>query len=198
MATDGAKPAPFRYGLEALLRKRCVELDFAREELAVANERFEACTRALETQVAEVAQLETYQRDLSRSGASIDVEERMRLHHCLRSAVVQKEQRAAQLEQARQQQDNAMAQVSAARQALKTIERHREQAREQFNVEQVRKGLLATDDLHLSSLGANRGLRPAGLAYGRTLQPEGRAAGRAAETATRMTTIVTSETGSGS
>ena len=201
MASDGAKPAPFRYGLEALLRKRCVELDFAREELAVANERFDGCTRALEAQAAQVAQLETCQRDLSRSGASIDVEERMRLHHCVRSAVLQKEQRAAQLEQARQQRDNAMTQVGAARQALKAIERHREQRQEQFNVEQVRKGLLATDDLHLASLGA-RGA--AGLGAKGALQSAGHAAGtasqpaRAAGRVTRMTTILTSETGSGS
>jgi len=142
----------FRYGLQALLRKRCSELDLAREELAVANERFEAQERALETHAAQVAQLESYQRDLSRGGANIDVEGRMRLHHCLRSALAQREQQAVRLEQARQQRESVMAQVRAARQALKAIERHREQSMGQFNVEQVRKALLATDELYLSSL----------------------------------------------
>jgi hypothetical protein len=168
--------ARFRYGLQALLRKRCAELDLAREELAGANERLESQTLALEARVAQVAQLETYQRALSRGGASIDVEERMRLHDCLRSAVLQKEQQAVQLEQARQQRESALAQVQAARQALKAIERHREQSQEQFNVEQLRKGLLTTDELHLSSL---RSTAVAGLS-GRAL------------------TIVTNKTPSGS
>jgi hypothetical protein len=152
MAKDGSNPTTFRYGLQALLRKRCAELDLVRAELAVANGRFESQARALEAQAAQVAQLQTCQRDLSRGGASIDVEERMRLHHCLRSAVLQKEQQAVQLEQARQHRENVMAQVGAARQALKAIERHREQSQGQFNVEQLRKALLATDELHLSSL----------------------------------------------
>jgi hypothetical protein len=152
MAMDGSNPTPFRYGLQALLRKRCAELDLVREELAVANERFDMRARALEAQAAQVAQLETHQRDLSRGGASIDVEARMRLHHCLRSAVLQKEQQAVQLEQARQHRENVIAQVRAARQALKAIERHREQSQGQFDVEQLRKALLATDELHLSSL----------------------------------------------
>jgi hypothetical protein len=172
MAADGSNSPRFRYGLQALLRKRCAELDLVREELAVANERLETHTRALEAQAAQVAQLEIYQRDLSRGGASIDVEERKRLHDCLRSAVLQKAQQAVQVEQARQQQESVLAQVRAARQALKAIERHREQSQEQFNVEQLRKALLVTDELHLSSLRANA------------------AAGRA----TRMTNIVSSET----
>lgn len=152
MAADGSNSTLFRYGLQALLRKRCAELELAAAELAVANERFESQARALEMQAAQVAQLQTCQRDLSRGGASIDVDERMRLHHCLRSAVLQKEQQAVQLENARQHQESVIAQVRAARQALKAIERHREQSQGQFNVEQLRKALLATDELHLSSL----------------------------------------------
>jgi hypothetical protein len=152
MATDGSNSMRFRYGLQALLRKRCAELDSVRAELAVANERFDSQARALELQAAQVAQLQTCQRDLSRGGASIDVDERMRLHHCLRSAVMQKEQQAVQLENARQHQESVVAQVRAARQALKAIERHREQSQGQFNVEQLRKALLAADELHLSSL----------------------------------------------
>jgi hypothetical protein len=137
----------FRYGLQALLRKRTSELDLARAELALANERFDVQTRALDAKVAQVVQLETYQRDLSKDGASIDVEGRMRLHQCLRSAVLQKEQQAVVLEQARQHRENAITQVRAARQALKAIERHRENSIGQFNVEQTRKALLATDEL---------------------------------------------------
>jgi hypothetical protein len=152
MATDGSNSTLFRYGLQALLRKRCAELDLVRAELAGANERFDTHARGLEAQAEQVAQLQTCQRDLSRGGASIDVEERMRLHHCLRSAVLQKEQQAVQLEQARQHRENVIAQVGAARQALKAIERHREQSQGLFNVEQLRKALLAADELHLSSL----------------------------------------------
>lgn len=148
----GSNPALFRYGLQALLRKRTSELDLAREELAVANERLDMEARALEAQEAQLAQLETYQRDGSQDGASIDVEGRMRLHQCLRSAVLQKEQQAVRLEKARQHQENAIAQVRAARQALKAIERHREHSMGQFNVEQTRKALLASDELHLSTL----------------------------------------------
>lgn len=146
-----SNPALFRYGLQALLRKRTTELDLAREELAAANERYDREARALEAQEAQVVQLETYQRDGSQDGASIDVAGRMRLHQCLRSAVLQKEQQTVQLEKARQHQENAIAQVRAARQALKAIERHREHSMEQFNVEQTRKALLASDELHLST-----------------------------------------------
>jgi flagellar biosynthesis chaperone FliJ len=152
MAMEGANPTLFRYGLQALLRKRTSELDLAREELAAANEQFETQARALEVQEAKVTQLEAYQRDLSKDGASIDVEGRMRLHQCLRSAVLQKEQHAVQLENARQHQENAVRQVRAARQALKAIERHREHSVGQFNLEQTRKALLASDELHLSTL----------------------------------------------
>jgi hypothetical protein len=152
MTTDCA---PFKYGLQALLRKRCAELDLAKEELALANERYEKQARALEAQTAQVTQLERHQRDLSRGGASIDVDERMRLHHCLRSALLQKAQQALQLEQARQHRESIIAQVRAAHQALKAIERHRQQSQEQFNGELLRKALLATDELHLSSLRSN-------------------------------------------
>ena len=89
MATDGSNSMLFRYGLQALLRKRCAELDLVRAELVVANERFDSQARALQMQAAQVAQLQSCQRDLSRGGASIDVDERMRLHRCLRSAVLQ-------------------------------------------------------------------------------------------------------------
>jgi len=152
MATDGSNSMLFRYGLQALLRKRCAELDLVRAELVVANERFDSQARALQMQAAQVAQLQSCQRDLSRGGASIDVDERMRLHRCLRSAVLQKEQQAVQLENARLHQESVIAQVRAAHQALKAIERHREQSQGQFNVEQLRKAHLAADELHLASL----------------------------------------------
>jgi hypothetical protein len=152
MATEGSRPALFKYGLQALLRKRSAELDLAREALSEANERFDTQARALQVREAQLAQLESHQRHLSRDGASIDVEERMRLHQCLRSALLQKHQQTVQLEQARQHRESTLAQVHAARQALKAIERHREESVGQFNVEQLRKGLRATDELHLASL----------------------------------------------
>jgi hypothetical protein len=152
MAADSSNATTFRYGLQALLRKRCAELDLVRADLAIANERFAAQARALAAQEEQVALLQTCQRDLSRGGVSIDVDAITRLHQCLRSALLQKEQQAVQLENARQHQESVIAQVGAARQALKAIERHREQSQGQFTVEQLRKALLATDELHLSSL----------------------------------------------
>ena len=141
----------YRYTLQALLRKRCAELDVVKEELAGVNSRVAAHVQMLDTKAARLLQLENAQRDLSQGGAIIDVEARLRLHQCLRSALLEKEQQAAQLRQAQQQQDEVMDRVRGARQALKAIERHREQSVGQFKLEQQRKAHLAADELHLAN-----------------------------------------------
>lgn len=141
----------FRYGLQALLRQRFAELDLLKETLAAANLRVATQASELDAQSARLANLQDYQRELSIAGAAIDVGSRMRLHEALLNTLAQKEQQATRLQQARAHQENIINQVRGARQALKAIERHREQRAEQFKMEQVRRSHLATDDLHLST-----------------------------------------------
>jgi flagellar export protein FliJ len=141
----------FIYGLHSLLRKRSVELDLAREQLAEASAHLERLAREWELSSARLVQLESEQRNLSRQGALIDVDARMRLHACLREALVTRQQQATQLEQAKAQHEKAIEALRAARQELKAIERHREQAAAQFDTEQRRKAQLETDELYLSN-----------------------------------------------
>jgi flagellar export protein FliJ len=152
----GADRADFKYGLHALLRKRNAELDTVKGELALANLHVEARERDLESRSAHVRQLESHQRDSSRDGAAIDIDARMRLHLCLRNAVIQQQEQAAQLEQARARQEKVIEKLREAREALKAIERHREQSVERFHLEQLRKEQLATDDLYLAGTPARR------------------------------------------
>jgi len=144
--------ASFTYGLHALLRKRSVDLDLKKEELVEASARLAARVHALEHSSAQLAQLEREQRNLSRQGAAIDVDARMRLHVCLTEAVVKKQQHAAQLAQARATQEQALESLRAARQELKAVEHHREQATARFDVEQRRKTQLESDELYLLRL----------------------------------------------
>jgi hypothetical protein len=134
----------FTYGLHALLRKRSVDLDLTREELVEASARVEAQVHALELSSARLAQLESEQRNLSRQGAPIDVDARMRLHVCLTEAVVKK--------QAKVLQEQALESLRAARQELKAVEHHREQAAARFDTERRRKAQLDTDELYLLRL----------------------------------------------
>ena len=151
MEAENSNLTWFRYGLQALLRQRCADLDLLKETLSAANQRVAAQAREFDAQSARFAQLQDYQRELSIAGAAIDVESRMRLHNALLNTLSQKERQAAQLQQARAHQEKVIDQVRGARQALKAIERHREQRAEQFKMEQVRRSHLATDELHLSN-----------------------------------------------
>ncbi len=141
----------FRYGLQALLRKRSAELDALKAELAAAKVQVAEQTSALEHRSAELADLEQYQRTSSREGAAIDVDSRMRLHLNLSEAIAQRQLQAARLSQAREHEDQIMDQLREARQALEILERHRERTAAQFDTEQVRQAQLATDDLYLSN-----------------------------------------------
>jgi len=140
----------FRYALQPLLRKRSSELDRAREDLAAAALQVDTRERELREQVARVEQLQDHQRYLNGAGTIIDVDARLRLYDCLRSTLVQKERYAAQLQQAQRHHDAVIDQVSLARQALKALERHRENAHQQHRAEQVRRGHDASDELHLA------------------------------------------------
>jgi flagellar biosynthesis chaperone FliJ len=143
------EPTSFTYGLHALLRKRSVELGLAREHLAQARTHVEARTLELELSSTRLVQLESEQRNLSKHGAVIDVDARMRLHACLTEARSTEQQQAAQLENATALQESALDALRVARQELKAIERHREQAAAQFDTQQRRKTQLETDELYL-------------------------------------------------
>jgi hypothetical protein len=146
VASDGRV---FRYSLQALMRKRQSELDTRKGELATAKLRVTEQTRELEGRAAELRELEDYQRALSTDGALIDVNARMRLHHCLSHAVSRKQRQVAQLAQAREQEEKILEQLRAAREALQTVERHRERSAGQFDAEGLRKTQLTMDELYL-------------------------------------------------
>jgi hypothetical protein len=73
------------------------------------------------------------------------------LYDCLRSTLTQKEQYAAQLQQAQKHHDAMIDQVSLARQALKALERHRDNALQEHEAQRLRRGHDAGDELHLAS-----------------------------------------------
>lgn len=140
----------FRYPLQPLLRKRSSELDHAREALAAAVLQLDTREREVREEVARVQQLQDYQRDLSTGGAPIDIEARRRLYECLGSAVAQKEQRAASLDQAKQHHAAIVDRVRVAQQALKALERHREHSERQYDQDQARRSYGTSDELHLA------------------------------------------------
>jgi flagellar biosynthesis chaperone FliJ len=141
----------FIYGLHGLLRKRGLDLELAKEGLAAASAHLAARTRELELSSARLMELEGEQRTLSQQGTLIDVDVRMRLHACLREAVVRRKQHATQLEQATAQHQKAHDVLLTAHQELKAIERHREQAVAQFDTAQRRRAQHETDELYLSN-----------------------------------------------
>ncbi len=154
----------FIYGLQALLRKRSAELQRLKEGLAAATSRVIARTRELEACSAQLRELENYQRALSGAGADIDIAARMRLHESLRSGLLQKNDQAALLEQARAHEEKVIDELRGARQALQAVERHRERANAEFRKSQQRQALRAADELYL----ANRHAQAAGRAGSET------------------------------
>lgn len=141
--------ATFRYSLQALLRKRQAELDNLKAELATAKTRVAEQTREWEARAAELSELEDYQRALSADGAAIDVDARMRLHHRVSHALSQKQRQTALLAKAKEHEDQVLDQLRAAREALETVERHRERSADQFHADGLRKTQLDSDDLYL-------------------------------------------------
>ncbi len=148
MAENNGK---FHYSLQALLRKRRLELDTAMAELSEAQVQRERKINELGAARAALQELENLQRNWCQQGRSIDIDARMRIHLCIRSALLQVDERAKQLDQANARFEVTLGRVNAARRAMHALEDHRDSRRLQFEAARLRREHAAADELYLAN-----------------------------------------------
>jgi chromosome segregation ATPase len=141
----------FRYSLNALLRKRRSEFDTVMAELAEASAQRERRRQELGRDRASLQGLEDLQRTLCRQGHVIDVDARMRVHLCIHAAVVQVNERIKELERADARFETLLGRVSAARQAVRALEDHRDSRRRLFDAACMRRDHAIADELYLAN-----------------------------------------------
>jgi hypothetical protein len=146
-----AHTATFHYALHALLRKRGLDLEALQGELAAARAEVEHRRQSLERRRAALAELESLQRQQCQDGQIIDVDARLRLHHCQSTARAQVNEHTRSLAQAQAHWESALDRVSAGRQAVRALEQHRSASKAQFEAVGVRKELAAADELYLAN-----------------------------------------------
>ncbi len=146
----------FHYELHALLRKRGSELEALQGELAAARAEVEQRRQNWERRRAVLVELDSLQRQQCRDGQIIDVDARLRLHHCQRTAGAEVSEHARALAHAQARWESALGRVSAAWRGVRALEQHRDAGKMQFAALGVREELAAADELYL----ANQ-LRPA-------------------------------------
>jgi hypothetical protein len=141
----------FHYELHALLRKRGAELQALQGELAAARAEVEQRRQNLERQRAVLVELESLQRQQCQDGQIIDVDARLRLHHCQGTARAQVNEHARALAHAQARWESALGRVSAGCQTVRALEQHRDASKMQFVALGVRKELAAADELYLAN-----------------------------------------------
>src|SRR5258708_7814102 len=146
----------FHYELHALLRKRGSELEALQGELAAARAEVEQWRQNWERRRAVLVELDSLQRQQCRDGQSIDVDARLRLHHCQGAARAEVSEHARALAHAQARWESALGRVSVAWRGMRALEQHRDASKMQFEALSVREELAAADELYL----ANQ-LRPA-------------------------------------
>jgi hypothetical protein len=140
----------FHYSLNALLRKRRVELDGLTAELIAARATLEQGQRDLERARTALTELAGLQRQLWQQGQRIDLDAQWRLHDCQGTAAAQVREQTRVLAQAQGQWEASLGRVQSGRQAVRVLEEHREANQREFVAAGVRLELAAVDELFLA------------------------------------------------
>lgn len=140
---------PFRYSLEALLRKRNWDLDALRQE--------ERETYALvESQFAICEELQAQKRDVEaeiRASSARHSDIQPEMYTALRTFLTEKREALSvantRLDEVKETHAEIMERVLAAKQSVRTLERHRDTKEAEYRIEQERAVIKQSDELWL-------------------------------------------------
>jgi flagellar export protein FliJ len=140
------REARFKYRLEPLISLRSAERDALQEEMRRAAGEVERRTHECEDLSREIASAEGALRNALRSGASIAIDEQMRLQSYLDGRRRAREAKQRELEAASLEMHRVLDRLTAKQRDAKALEKHRDRKRRQFDLEQSRLALKAADD----------------------------------------------------
>jgi flagellar export protein FliJ len=139
----------FRYQLESVLRKRESDSEQLRHRQAEVRMRLDDCTQALEAVQNSMEQVETQLRGTSREGAAIDPDQQTRLQTYLKMLRTDHAAKKKKLDAVQVEYDDVCAEVRTAQKEIKTLEKHRDGRRSEFDAHWNRKDQSAADELWL-------------------------------------------------
>jgi len=136
----------FKYRLDPLISLRSAERDALQGEMRRAAEELDRRTREFEDLARDIGSLESALRELLRSGASIAVDEQLRLQGYLEQRRREREAKQRALDEASRAMHRVLEQLTAKQRDAKALEKHRDRKREQFDQAQSRLAIKAADD----------------------------------------------------
>ena len=140
---------PFRYRLQPLIGLRSAERDALQGDMRRAAAEVEKRGGELEQLSREIVAAEGRLRGLLADGASIAVDEQLRLQGYLDSCRKRREAKRRELDEASQALHRVLEQLLAKQREAKTLEKHRERQRRDFDQAQARLAHRAADELWL-------------------------------------------------
>ena len=139
----------FIYRLDPLIKLRAAERDVLKGEARRAAEEVHQRTEAVEQVARDVVAAEGALRAALRSGAAIAIDEQQRLQAYLKQRRVQREARQRELDDATIAMNRVLEQLNSKQRDTRTLEKHRERQRKQFDQAESRVALNAADDQYL-------------------------------------------------
>jgi flagellar biosynthesis chaperone FliJ len=143
----------FRYRLDSLIRLRSAERDALSGEAARAAREVQDRARECEELAQAVELAERMLRTLRRDGASISVDEELRLQSYLGLHRRQREAKQRELDQASRSMEKALAELQAKQRDARALESHRERQRRRFDEQAARVALNGADEQWLRKKG---------------------------------------------
>ena len=135
-----------KYRLDPLISLRSAERDALQDEMRRAAGEVEKRTRECEDLLRDISSVEGALRKALRSGASIAVDEQLRLQGYLDGRRRAREAKQRELDQATVEMHRVLEQLTAKQRDAKALEKHRDRKRQQFDLEQSRLALKVADD----------------------------------------------------
>ena len=139
----------FTYRLDPLIKLRAAERDALKGEVRRAAEEVHRRTEAVEQVARDVVAAEGALRAALRSGAAIAIDEQQRLQAYLKQRRVQREARQRELDDATVAMNRVLEQLNSKQRDTRTLEKHRDRQRKQFDQTESRVALNAADDQYL-------------------------------------------------
>jgi flagellar export protein FliJ len=137
---------PFRYRLQPLIGLRSAERDALQGEMRRAAAEVENRTRECEELGRDIVAAERRLRGLLADGASIAVDEQLRLQGYLDSCRRRRDLKRRELDEASQALHRVLEQLLAKQREAKALEKHRDRQRRDFDQAQARLALRAADE----------------------------------------------------
>jgi hypothetical protein len=140
----------FEYRLEALIRLRSAERDAAKASAAQAAREVELRSRECDAIGHSIEHAEGELRALCASGASIAIDEQMRLQAYLRQERARHKAKRRELGEAVQNMARLSNEAQTRSRDTRALELHRDRKRRAFDVDRQRAALNAADELWLA------------------------------------------------